>query len=147
MQLYRGFTEGVSNNLIENEYLETPRLPKNLHVHIHEVADNWFQKKFGIRARSQTIFCTPDKDQAEEYGKAYKVTVPQSLDYKLIFSIDVRDLIAIEGDICDVYCDEEIIDWLEDKSYEVVTNFLDLPIGFCGEVMLYCKQYEVSGVK
>jgi hypothetical protein len=144
MQLYRGFSEIVGNSVFENSYLSIPRKPVDSHLHVHEVADNWFNNNFGIKARSQTIFCTPDIEQAKEYGQPYNVSVPSELDYKLIFSADVKDFIEIEADICDVNCTDEIIKWLESKSYTVVTSFRELPTDFDGEVMLYCERYEVS---
>ncbi|MUI54415.1 hypothetical protein [Aliivibrio fischeri] len=144
MQLYRGLTGPIENNVIENSYLNKPREPRDSHVHVHEVADDWFNYNFGIKARSQTIFCTPDIEQAKEYGEPYIITVPDKSDYKLIFSVDVKDFLEIEADINDVNCKDEIIAWLENKSYAMVTSFCKLPVNFDGEVMLYCEKYEVS---
>jgi len=146
MLLYRGFSDFVDSKILENGYLKTPRKPRDSHTYVHKVADDWFERKFGVKARSQTIFCTPDIEQAAEYGKPYEVSIPQALGVKLIFSIDVKDFIEIERDICDVNCKEEIINWLENKSYSMVTSSLKLPIDFDGEVMLYCEKYEVSEV-
>ena len=146
MPLYRGFLDFVDSIILENNYLKIPRKPRDSHIYVHKVADDWFEKKFGVKARSQAIFCTPDIEQAKEYGKPYEVSIPQGLDVKLIFSIDVKDFIEIERDICDVNCKEEIINWLESKSYSMVSNGLKLPVDFDGEVMLYCEKYEVSEV-
>ena len=144
MQLYRGFVEPIENGLHENHYLTIPRKPKNSHANVHEVADEWFNNKFGIRARTQTIFCTPDIEQAKEYGKPYKLNVVKDSNCKLVFSPLVKDFIEIVVDINDVNSNKEIIDWLEGKAYEVVTSPYDLPAEFCGEVMLYCEKYEVE---
>ncbi|EPO0026893.1 hypothetical protein ACT5DM_004541 [Vibrio alginolyticus] len=143
MRLYRGFLDLSKTGISENIYLKTPRLPRDLHIHIHETADGWFYERFGIKARSQTIFCTPDIEQAKEYGTPYVVTVPTGTDYKLIFSVKVKDFIEIEADISDVNSTSQILDWLENKSYSMVTDFKALPSDFEGEVMLHCTHYEV----
>ena len=143
MQLYRGFSEISERGVIVNKYIDTPREPRDSHINVHEVADAWFYEKFGIKARSQTIFCTPDIDQAREYGTPYVVTVPKETDYKLIFSVNVKDFIEIEAAISSVNSNDEIVRWLEGQSYSMVTSFQELPTELDGEVMLYCAHYEV----
>ncbi|OBU41670.1 hypothetical protein CTM76_17015 [Photobacterium phosphoreum] len=143
MLLYRGFSDPIVAGVLKNQYLKIPRKPKDSHTHVHNVADNWFKNKLGVKARSQAIFCTPDIEQAKEYGQPYKITVPQHLNYKLIYSIDVKDFIEIEADINDLYDTEKILNWLESKSYVVVYSFSHLPENLDVEVMLFCEQYEI----
>lgn len=146
MELYRGFSDTVKSRLLENHYLKKPRKPKDSHIHVHNIADNWFYENFGVRARSQTIFCTPDIEQAKQYGKPYKISIPEFIDFKLIFSTHVYDFNEIEADIDDVNNKEAILEWLESKSYYAITNLSDLPEEFSGEVMLCCEKYEASEI-
>jgi len=110
MKLYRGFSDTVESGLFENYYRKKPRKPRDSHIHVHDVADNWFYESFGVRARSQTIFCTPDIEQAKQYGKPYKISVPESIDIKLIFSVHVNDFNEIEAEIDDVNSKEAILE-------------------------------------
>tara|TARA_R110000824_G_scaffold349411_2_gene536296 strand:- start:1407 stop:1847 length:441 start_codon:yes stop_codon:yes gene_type:complete len=146
VRIYRGVSKYYRVCTLENEYLKTPRLPRNVSVNVHNVADKWFYNKFGIKARSECIFCTPCIEQAKEFGRPYEVSLAEGLEYVLVYSINVEDFIEIEFDIRDVSDDNEIILWLENKSYESVRSLEELPKGFQGEIMLYCEKYKISEV-
>jgi len=141
MKIYRGHSEPPENNTIKNCYIEKPRKPKDSDIRVHEVADNWFYDKFKVKARSQCFFCTPDIQQAKEYGRAYEISVQGSM--KLIYSVLVRDFIEIDEDLQDYDDLNQIIDWLESKSYVMATSFNQLPKDFNGEIMLYCEEYKI----
>lgn len=144
MKIFRGFTGLVKFGLNENENLVRPRRPKDSNFFVHEIADQWFDNKFGIKARSETIFCTPNCHQAAEYGEAYEITVPDTIGYQLIYSNNVDDFIDIRYDIDDLENKDEIIDWLESRDYAVLSSFDKLPIKFRGEIMLYCTHFNIE---
>ncbi|AMT96513.1 MULTISPECIES: hypothetical protein [Psychrobacter] len=144
MKIFRGFTGSVKFGLNENENLIRPRRPRHSDCFVHEIVDQWFYCKFGIKARSETIFCTPNCHQATKYGEAYEITVPDTIKYKLIYSVKVDDLIDIEEEVDDLKNKDEIIAWLESKDYAVVSNFDKLPIKFRGEIMLYCTHFNIE---
>lgn len=143
MTLYRGFRDKAGTGIRQNKYLSVPRRPLHSAQFVHDVADNWFFSKFGIRARSQTIFCTQDIKQAEQYGTPFVITVPEEFTCSLIYSQHVTDFLEIDADLQKTKCQAEIEDWLDSKVYEVINDINQLPVGFMGEVMLFCEHYEV----
>lgn len=147
MTLYRGITGDIAIGVVENTYLCTPRKPRNSAEFVHKIADEWFENKFGIRARSRTIFCTQDINQAKQYGKPYKISLPLDESYSLIFSTNVHDIMEMEGELRYFNNKEEIINWLESKEYKIIYSLTDLPEKFNGEIMLYCKKYELNEIK
>lgn len=144
MKIFRGFTGVINFGLNENENLIRPRRPRDSDYFVHEIADQWFDNKFGIKARSETIFCTPNCHQAARYGEAYEITVPDTIKYQLIYSVKVDDFIKIQDEIDDLENKDEIIDWLESKNYAVVSSFDKLPIEFRGEIMLNCTHFNIE---
>ena len=144
MKIFRGFTGVVNFGLNRNENLIRPRKPRDSDDFLHEIADQWFDNKFGIKARSETIFCTPNCHQAAKYGEAYEITVPDTIKYQLIYSVKSDDFIEIQDEIDDLENKDEIIDWLESKNYAIVSSFDELPIGFKGEIMLYCTHFNIK---
>lgn len=144
MKIYRGFVGSVEFGLNENENLTRSRKPRHSETCLHDVANQWFYDKFGIKARSETVFCTPNCHQAATYGEAYEITVPDTMSYQLIYSINVDDLINIRYEIDDLKNKDEIIDWLESKDYAIVSSFDELPIEFRGEIMLYCTHFNIK---
>lgn len=144
MKIFRGFTGPVTFGLNKNENLMRPRKPKDSDLFVHKIADQWFDDKFEIKARSETIFCTRNCHQAAEYGEAYEITVPDTMSYQLIYSSNVNDFIDIQDEVDDLKSKNEIIDWLESKDYAVVSSFDELPIEFKGEIMLYCTHFNVE---
>ena len=144
MKIFRGFTGLVKFGLNENENLMRPRTPRDSDLFVHKIADQWFYEKFGIKARSETIFCTPNCHQAATYGDAYEITVPNTISYQLIYSIKVVDFINIRYEIDNLESKDEIIDWLESRDYAVLSSFDKLPIKFRGEIMLYCTHFNIE---
>ena len=144
MKIFRGFTGSVKFGLNENENLTRPRKPRHSETSVHDVADQWFYDKFGIKARSETVFCTPNCHQAATYGEAYEITVPDTMSYQLIYSLKVDDFINIRYEIDDLESKNEIIDWLESRDYAVLSSFDKLPIKFRGEIMLYCTHFNIK---
>ncbi|EMV7294664.1 hypothetical protein AADF95_004512 [Vibrio alginolyticus] len=146
--LYRGTSSAQELGVRDNIYLTTPRRPRNSSQILHQIADNWFESKFGIKARSQTIFCTPDFYNAQRYvqgqGQVVKVTVPEGLDFTLIYSPNVSDFNEIECHVNNTEDQNEVHKWLDSQSYCILKNSYELPEDFSGEVMLYCSQFETS---
>ncbi len=142
MQLYRGFRSIQAKTKMDNKFIKEPRLPAQTRIKVHNVADRWFFRKFGIHARSSTIICSTDYIQAAKYGYLYKVT--PSGKYKLIYSSDVHDFIDIETSDIKINDSQEIEKWLESKSYVSTENVDHISNDFFGEVMLYCETYDIE---
>lgn len=142
MKLYRGFKSVLTKDILENKFLLKPRKPVDSGIEFHHIADEWFLKKFNIKARSQTILCSTDIEQAREYAVSGGLAELAPIgNYQLIFSTDVNDF--IQHDI-DCYNPDEIVDWLENKNYQIVDSEDNIPESHLGEVMLYCASYQVK---
>lgn len=67
--IYRGMdTQIIGEQEIVNDYLLSPRLPRNMPDALHNEADIWFADNFKTKFRSQAIFCTGSITVARMYG-------------------------------------------------------------------------------
>lgn len=66
------------------------RVPLSTPLEIHKILDNRFQKEFGIKARSNSVFCVSDLDTAIDYGSVYYI-FPKGK-YEIIWSDQIDDL-------------------------------------------------------
>lgn len=73
--LYRGYT-GAVLNLFKNAReitVRKDRKPRDAHQVVHGLIDAYFQKKFGVRVRSEGLFATGDEHIARRYGDLHYV--------------------------------------------------------------------------
>lgn len=66
------------------------RKPSNTNIRVHNAADQWFLNTFGVKARSQSFFCTSSKTVANDYGFPFFVFPVGNFD--IIWSRQVNDL-------------------------------------------------------
>jgi hypothetical protein len=154
IKLYRGINYQTKDGIVENENenLKRPRSPKNTPKNPHLFADKWFKCKFGINARSETVFCTPSKEHALKYvesgGTLLEITLVED-DNSLIFSEDVNDFTDTIPAAFFTSDDEpysEFADNLNSLNYKMVHNIYDLPKNFTGEIMLYSQKFRVENI-
>jgi hypothetical protein len=150
MKLYRGLESPKDDGIHKNWYLAKARKPRDSYANVHQVADDWFNKTFDIKARSQTIFCSSYIGQTKDYtgkqGYTVEVTIPDGDEYTLIYSPNVHDFCEIETKVSNLNNDEAIIAWLQKQDYKKIEDLNELPSNFKGEVMLYCKEYAIKRV-
>ncbi|MCM5704561.1 hypothetical protein [Larsenimonas salina] len=146
VKIYRGFGCHIPEGVNKNIFLERPRVPVDTSTNIHAYADEWFYEKFGIEARSRTIICSTDIKQAKSYVRSGGILaniVPLG-DPVIIYSSDVQDFLdvtcSIEGG---VISRESVFSSLNKKFYKSVSNYRDIDPNFKGEVLVYCKEFEV----
>lgn len=113
-----------------------------------KILDNWFEDKFGIRARSQCMFVT---GQATELGDLKFYGTPCVVfpigKFEYVWSRYVQDLYGDlnigAADDGKAYTDEELerkmINWLKDKHYQ--KTGLDQAVKMKNEVMIKCESY------
>lgn len=143
------------------------RKPSLSSLRVHEAADDWFFDKFGIRARSQTIFCTSSLQMTKEYGVPHLV-FPEG-EFQTIHSPKVDDMFIYTGDYsiyrkyCDMYGEPEYLDMKREEfisqldeetfrtvlyamleSYDYRLNDLSGALLSLNEVMVYCDNYFIS---
>lgn len=147
MILYRGVNDPIEDGLYDNPYIKTPRKPRNTNELTHSIADEWFEIKFGIKARSRTIFCSTDNEQAVIHGHPYLISFPEGVEF--IFSEKIYDFTEIEAELekKDLENKDEVEKWLASKNYQKVGAVDEIPINFSGEIMAHCKKYLLQKIK
>lgn len=148
-----------------SDYLQNPvrqdRRPSSTPTFVHHAIDDWFDDRFGIKARSNAMFATGDFRIAGHYGgnlqKVYAV-FPIG-DFKFVWSRQVGDLfLEIEEVLFNDYDGDEparklddddlkndIWEFLDSKDYQ--PDHLSLAIGSKNEVMIACKEYIAMRVE
>ena len=66
------------------------RKPKDTYIEIHNVADAWFQKNFGVKYRSNAVFASGSHTQAQSFGHVYAIFPCGN--FKFCWSRDVEDM-------------------------------------------------------
>ena len=82
------------------------RTPMDMPEDAHDAFDDAFHKKFGIKARSNSIFVTGSKYMAENYGDTVYAIFPIGK-YKYLWSPKFQDLYSGTNDGEDVYLDDD----------------------------------------
>lgn len=144
--------------------VRTNRKPKDTPKEIHDVLDQAFEDNFGVKARSQSIFCSIQPQKAKEYGTPY-IILPIGK-YKTIWSSQVDDLyiyleqyIQNELDIGGAFQGwddsepedrEEVLNFLEENLPDAIRRWYTDEFYMKGigsrlrwkqEVMLVCQEY------
>jgi len=103
----------------ERDPVDTPKL-------IHNWVDDWFYKKFGVRARSNSLFASFNYRQANSYGVEAYIAFPVG-QYKAISSHKVDDLfeviITAKGDFDPGAYKLDTNTWLEELPLDKQTEF------------------------
>ena len=113
------------------------RRPKDTSIDIHDWVDNWFYKKFGIKARSNTIFCTSHKGYALSYGNLF-VIFPIGK-FEVIWSSRLKDLFN-KADM-NRGLEKWSKNFLEFNAKTYKKGDLQGAIKSENEIMLHCKEY------
>lgn len=78
--------------------IRTNRKNKDTPFPVHNLINDWFNKKFGFKAKSNAMFCSFNKNTALVFGQPYKIyPIGQ---YTLLSSNKVRDMIDIVAKAC-----------------------------------------------
>lgn len=136
MKLYRGFVNPEEIQDIMTTLKN--RVPRNLDHEIHKLADDYFYKKFGIRFRSQSVFCTGDLQEAKKFGEV-RVIEPIG-DYVICWSPKVNDFMEIEDCLYGTL-EEAVEEFIEKNDYQL--GNLEDAINSKYEIMLFCEKYKV----
>ncbi len=142
MKLFRGKKEDFPIGRFANPFLTHPRRPTHTFIETHRIADDWFLRKFGVAARSRTLMCTTNPNQAYTYGTNVRVIKPNP-PYKLISSCAVDDFLDIRFTVKHRDDKDAIERWLESKDYYCVDDLAHLRDDALVEVMVFCETYDV----
>ncbi len=69
--LYRGSTTNENQPTLKKIKPRLDRVPRDMDANVHVMIDNYFEKKFGVRYRSEGVFGTGSKYNAEDYGNGF----------------------------------------------------------------------------
>lgn len=128
-----------------NDQMESPiiartrkdRRPRDMPFEIHQRADDWFLKNFGVRYRSQALFVTGNKFIAGQYAYSPKHVVriiPLGV-YTFCWSKIYSDLFLYKNSVQNSTIEE----YLDAGQY--VEGDLKGAVASGNEIMLFCDQY------
>jgi len=136
-------------------YTRIDRRPTDLPIDVHNLIDMWFKKKFGVKARSKSVFATFDYGTADFYGLPYLIFPIGN--YKTIHSDKVIDLYSIYSTIrrniihTTDYDSASYEDKLLIKKSIMAelnkSNYTDKFEFTNSEIMLACKEYYLVDYK
>jgi len=138
------FLSGRKNatSIFDKKRVRTDRRPLDTPEDIHNLINHWFYKKFGIKARGSSIFCTFSHTISTDYGISYYI-IPIGK-YAAIASPNIKDFygnIIDDGtgnlDMNSEDDKEYIINSLEKGNYKINKRFKDNQT----EYMVSCKEY------
>ena len=128
-------------------YTRQDRSPTDTSQKTHEMLDRWFDQAFGLRARSQALFCMGSSDRGvkatKQYGDTF-IIMPVG-EFKYVWSPEVIDLYAETAGInwsreYDEGEPEEALDkFMSSQSYR--NNRLDEAVRGRSEIMVGCRKY------
>lgn len=150
MKFYRAVSYFDGQKRQKNNYANFPRKPRDTEPELHKIADEWFYEKFGIYARSRTIFCTPSKKEASRYlcngGKLIEIEIPKDEPFKVIFSLKVNDLFTETRYLAEPFAKADLETLLESFNYQISDNLNAVPSYFSGEIMLSLNEFNAREV-
>lgn len=151
--LARGQSVGLLP-VVEGLYISTTlpnRKPRDTSFEVHQIADQWFEKKFGIKYRSDhVVFVTSNESIASDYGNA-GIIIPigdfsfcwtsqyEDIFYDKLNSSHIQFEMDLMADKNPVTKEQVIIDILENAHYQD-TN-LKAAIDSQNEIMIHCQKY------
>lgn len=144
--LYRGLQDEFSVGEYDNSFGQYPRRPRTTPDHQHQIADHWFHKQFGVKARSATLMCTPSFQRAKDYSRVAVAEIEPIGDYTVVYSPHVRDFYDYATAFQNALVDESsLIEWLNAKHYVAENDLSNIPEGDI-EVMLACAKFRIKAV-
>jgi hypothetical protein len=134
---FRGFSFGDSASIPFVGKVRKDRAPRNMPLDIHRRADKWFEAKFGIKYRSQSLFLSGSFSVSRGYASSdndvFRILPLDS--YKFCWSPKYFDLLGYLPSGTGLSVEE----YLEKGDYQ--ETGLDDAKKSGHEVMLYCDEY------
>lgn len=128
--LYRG-KKGISHDIFIGDVRKN-RMPMSTKKSTHDEFDRLFYNKFGVKARSQCLFCTSDAINAATYGKEW-IIFPVNK-YKIIWSPEIEDLFLYLARSEFPIPARDIVEWYIEGNLKDAINSGN-------EIMVCCDQY------
>lgn len=131
----------VDDLLYWTKTVRTDRKPKDTHPSMHAMINDWFKKKFGFGARSETMFCLGEKGikNLRQYGTPC-IVFPIG-EFQYVWSPTVTDLYNEVGKLILLQDEGELIDYLDECNY--IDHELNVAVRRNNgpEIMIKCSRY------
>lgn len=110
---------------------------------IHEAYNEYFEKRFGWKVRSESVFATGDWGMSTLYGFESAMVFPIG-PFKYVWSPKVKDIIKFGHRLLDTETDQlksqdQIIEIMDDLAYQ--SGDLQVAIKSGNEIMIGCDQF------
>lgn len=110
---------------------------------IHYAYNGYFEKRFGWKARSESVFVTGDWGMSTLYGFESAMVFPIGK-FKYVWSPKVKDIIKFGHHLLDTETDklksqDQVIELMDDLSYQ--SGDLQAAIRSGNEIMIGCDQF------
>lgn len=136
LSLYRG-VDPRAPEVFEGR-VDRARQPKNMPIPLHEAADDWFSRQFGVRFRGAALFCTGSQATARSHGRLYRIYPVGG--FQFCWSPSVGDLhvwatqnALLDGPPAALVESLKELDYREDGLAEAITSGC--------EIMVACSRY------
>ncbi|MBD3352319.1 MAG: hypothetical protein GF364_12605 [Candidatus Lokiarchaeota archaeon] len=133
--LLRG-SKNYTDTELSKSFVRKDRKPRNTPLIFHNYANLWFSNKFGIRYRSESLFCTGNYFMASRYGDVFAI-FPIG-EYRVCWSPSVEDMLDLLDDLHS-YDFEGFMNKLIEARY--IEGDLKSSINSGHEVMLLCNSF------
>lgn len=138
LEFYRGMSSKYSLDHPSIISTRKDRNPKDTSLEVHNAADAWFERKFGVKYRSQAVFLTSRLPIARKYGAtpehAFRI-LPLG-QYSFCWSPATEDMLSL---VYNGVRPEDCPDKLESAQY--TESDLKRAHESGHELMLYCERY------
>lgn len=140
LSFYRGVSSKYPTDSLSLLTPRRDRRPRDSSVRFHEIADRWFESRFGIAYRSHGLFLTSRLISASTYAASpdHVMRVIPLSTYRYCWSPAVSDLLFAAKNMA-ASPREEIEAYLDLMQYREVDLEDAHKMGH--EVMLYCERY------
>ncbi len=139
--LYRGVGHKLGGSVMKVPVHQF-RAPRDTKSEDHRLANDWFQKKFSVRYRGQSLFCSGSRHTADAYsiGGQSAIVLPVG-NYSYCWSQRYFDMNTDfeDGDSTD------IIEFLADGDY--INTGIHKAIRSRHEVMLHCQEAMLVSIE
>jgi len=135
----------AQSDKLQNPYVANERRPRDTPVELHSLTNNWFEKQFGLRFRSRTLFCSGNKEMAREYCDENHglISIRPVGEFKLCYSPNCADLYRHFQRVgSHPWKQDEVWAQLESLDYQILENdSWDFAAASGCEIMIYSEQF------
>ena len=127
--LYRGIKGTTAADLVVNTQVRWDRKPRDTVPQWHAVLDSFFQREFGWKYRSASMFATNCHHNTVDYGRSY-IVFPKG-NYKMCYSPIVEDVtVDLAGDprLHTSPVIQDIIKAIPEAEYKAASKKFDMVI-------------------